>query len=57
MIRVHHILDTFLKDIFRSLGRFIGRHPIVFLIVPLVASCLLSMGMFQVTYIRSVVKK
>jgi len=51
MLRVHHILDTFLKDIFRSLGRFIGRHPIVFLIIPLIASCLLSTGMFQVTYI------
>ena len=52
MLRVHHILDSFLKDIFRSLGKFIGRHPILFLIVPLIASCLLSTGMFQVTYIR-----
>merc|ERR1740123_603763 len=51
MLRVHHILDTFLKDIFRKLGRFIGRHPILFLIVPLIASCLLSTGMFQVSYI------
>ena len=54
MLRVHHVLDTFLKDLFRRLGRFIGRHPLVFLTLPLLASCVLSTGMFQVNYIRSV---
>ena len=38
----------FLKEVFRRLGRLVGRHPLHFLVVPMVASTILSAGMFQV---------
>ena len=38
----------FLKEVFRRLGRLVGRHPLLFLVVPMVASTILSAGMFQV---------
>ena len=51
MFRKLSLLDGYLKECFRSLGKFVGRHPLVFLILPMIASCLLSTGMFQVEYI------
>ena len=51
MFRKLGLLDNHLKEIFRTLGKFVGGHPLIFLVLPLIASCLLSTGMFQVEYI------
>ena len=48
MFRRHSLLDSALKEVFRRLGRLVGRHPLLFLVVPMVASTILSAGMFQV---------
>ena len=48
MFRRHSLLDSALKEVFRRLGRLVGRHPLLFLVVPMVASTILSTGMFQV---------
>ena len=41
-------LDSALKEVFRRLGRLVGRHPLLFLVVPMVASTILSTGRFHV---------
>ena len=48
MFRRHSLLDSALKEVFRRLGRLVGRHPLLFLVVPMVASTILSTGMYQV---------
>ena len=51
MFRLHNLLDNFLKETFRKLGKKIARYPVAFLIIPLGLSCLLSTGMLQVEYL------
>ena len=51
MFRVHSLLDNFLKSLFRQLGKKIARYPVVFLIIPLGLSSILSTGMLKVKYL------
>ena len=51
MFRLHNLLDNFLKMSFRRLGKKIARYPVLFLIIPMGLSCLLSTGMLQVEYL------
>ena len=51
MFRLHNVLDNYLKETFRNLGRLVGRYPLIFLIIPMVIFCVLATGMFQVEYL------
>ena len=51
MFRKLRLVDGFLKDIFRNLGKCVGRNPVIFLIFPLIISIILCTGMLQVEYL------
>jgi len=50
MLSRFKVINIWLKQGFSKLGRTIARHPLVFLLVPLVLSCVLSSGMLRVEY-------
>ena len=50
MLSRFKVIDSWLKVCFRSLGRKIGRHPLMFLLVPLIISFVLSSGMLRIEY-------
>ena len=43
-------VEKFFGDIFASTGRFLARHPVVFILVSLITSLLLGLGLVNISY-------